>query len=56
MSEITERFAEIVGSRHLLTGDAIPDDYWPRRGVDARRRRSRRTSPNRPPQKRSPSC
>jgi len=27
MSDITERFAEIVGGSNLLTGDAIPDDY-----------------------------
>ena len=27
MSEITQRFAEIVGNGNLLTGDAIPEDY-----------------------------
>ena len=27
MSEITQRFAEIVGNSNLLTGDAIPEDY-----------------------------
>jgi len=27
MSEITERFADIVGHGNLLTGDAIPEDY-----------------------------
>jgi glycolate oxidase len=27
VSEITARFAKIVGEQHLLTGDAIPDDY-----------------------------
>jgi glycolate oxidase len=27
VSDITARFAEIVGEQHLLTGDAIPDDY-----------------------------
>jgi glycolate oxidase len=27
MSDITTRFAEIVGEHHLLTGDAIPEDY-----------------------------
>jgi glycolate dehydrogenase FAD-linked subunit len=28
MSDITTRFAEIVGNSNLLTGDAIPEDYW----------------------------
>jgi glycolate oxidase len=28
MSDITARFADIVGSQNLLTGDAIPEDYW----------------------------
>ncbi len=28
MSDITTRFAEIVGAHNLLTGDAIPEDYW----------------------------
>jgi len=28
MSDMTARFAEIVGNHHLLTGDAIPEDYW----------------------------
>jgi glycolate oxidase len=28
MSDITARFTDIVGSRNLLTGDAIPEDYW----------------------------
>lgn len=28
MSDITARFAEIVGTHNLLTGDAIPEDYW----------------------------
>ncbi|HXA89258.1 MAG TPA: FAD-binding oxidoreductase [Mycobacterium sp.] len=27
-SDTTTRFAEIVGTSNLLTGDAIPDDYW----------------------------
>src|ERR1700744_2477464 len=27
MSDLQTRFAEIVGTDHLLTGDAIPDDY-----------------------------
>ncbi len=27
MSDMTARFAEIVGAHNLLTGDAIPDDY-----------------------------
>ncbi|WP_204080461.1 FAD-binding oxidoreductase [Mycobacterium riyadhense] len=27
MSDITARFAEIVGNNNLLTGDAIPEDY-----------------------------
>ena len=27
MSDTAQRFAEIVGSDHLLTGDAIPEDY-----------------------------
>ncbi len=27
MSDMTTRFAEIVGSHNLLTGDAVPDDY-----------------------------
>src|SRR5215472_6112887 len=27
MSDITTRFAEIVGNHNLLTGDAIPEDY-----------------------------
>src|ERR1700740_1643787 len=27
MSDMTTRFAEIVGTHNLLTGDAIPDDY-----------------------------
>ncbi len=27
MSDMTARFAEIVGDGHLLTGDAIPEDY-----------------------------
>src|SRR5262249_11353805 len=27
MSDMTARFAEIVGNHNLLTGDAIPDDY-----------------------------
>ncbi len=28
MSGITAQFAEIVGNHNLLTGDAIPEDYW----------------------------
>jgi glycolate oxidase len=28
MSDITARFAEIVGDHNLLTGDAIPENYW----------------------------
>jgi glycolate oxidase len=28
MSDITARFSEIVGDHNLLTGDAIPDDYF----------------------------
>ncbi|OBF12207.1 FAD-binding protein [Mycobacterium sp. ACS4054] len=28
MSDMTARFAEIVGQHNLLTGDAIPEDYW----------------------------
>jgi glycolate oxidase len=28
MSDMTTRFAEIVGNSNLLTGDAIPEDYW----------------------------
>ncbi|UXA05089.1 FAD-binding oxidoreductase [Mycobacterium sp. SMC-2] len=28
MSDMTARFAEIVGRHNLLTGDAIPADYW----------------------------
>ncbi|XBL44992.1 FAD-binding oxidoreductase [Mycobacterium europaeum] len=28
MSEMKARFAEIVGQHNLLTGDAIPEDYW----------------------------
>jgi glycolate oxidase len=28
MSDITARFAAIVGNHNLLTGDAIPEDYW----------------------------
>ena len=28
MSDMTTRFAEIVGEHNLLTGDAIPEDYW----------------------------
>lgn len=28
MSDMTARFAEIVGRHNLLTGDAIPEDYW----------------------------
>src|ERR1700723_1440048 len=28
MSDMTTRFAEIVGDHNLLTGDAIPDDYF----------------------------
>ena len=28
MSDMTARFAEIVGNHNLLTGDAIPEDYW----------------------------
>lgn len=28
MSDMTTRFAEIVGRHNLLTGDAIPEDYW----------------------------
>ncbi|OMC53267.1 FAD-binding protein [Mycobacterium sp. IS-2888] len=28
MSDMTARFAEIVGVQNLLTGDAIPDDYF----------------------------
>jgi glycolate oxidase len=28
MSDITARFADIVGDHNLLTGDAIPEDYW----------------------------
>ncbi|MGA7052322.1 MAG: FAD-binding oxidoreductase, partial [Mycobacterium sp.] len=27
-SDLTTRFAEIVGNGNLLTGDAIPEDYW----------------------------
>ena len=27
MGDVTARIAEIVGDRHVLTGDAIPDDY-----------------------------
>jgi len=27
MSDMTGRFAEIVGNNNLLTGDAIPEDY-----------------------------
>ncbi|BAX93350.1 FAD-binding oxidoreductase [Mycobacterium shigaense] len=28
MSDTAARFADIVGGNHLLTGDAIPEDYW----------------------------
>ena len=28
MSDITAQFADIVGQHNLLTGDAIPEDYW----------------------------
>jgi glycolate oxidase len=28
MGDITAQFADIVGSHNLLTGDAIPEDYW----------------------------
>ncbi len=28
MSDMTARFAEIVGRHNLLTADAIPEDYW----------------------------
>ena len=28
MTDITARFAEIVGDHNLLAGDAIPEDYW----------------------------
>ncbi|MGO9382532.1 MAG: FAD-binding oxidoreductase, partial [Mycobacterium sp.] len=28
MSDMTARFADIVGNHNLLTGDAIPEDYW----------------------------
>ena len=28
MSDMTTRFAKIVGEHNLLTGDAIPEDYW----------------------------
>ncbi|ORV89352.1 FAD-binding protein [Mycobacterium interjectum] len=28
MSDLTARFAEIVGAHNVLTGDAIPEDYW----------------------------
>ena len=28
MNDMTARFAEIVGEHNLLTGDAIPEDYW----------------------------
>jgi glycolate oxidase len=28
MSDMTTRFAEIVGNHNLLTGDSIPEDYW----------------------------
>lgn len=28
MSDMTARFSEIVGRHNLLTGDAIPEDYW----------------------------
>jgi glycolate oxidase len=28
MSDLTARFAEIVGNHNLLTGDAISEDYW----------------------------
>ncbi|SPM36131.1 FAD/FMN-containing dehydrogenase [Mycobacterium rhizamassiliense] len=28
MSDAAARFAEIVGGNHLLTGDAVPEDYW----------------------------
>jgi glycolate oxidase len=28
MSDMTTRFAEIVGNHNLLTGDAISEDYW----------------------------
>ncbi|MGD1257832.1 FAD-binding oxidoreductase [Mycobacterium seoulense] len=28
MSDMTARFSEIVGQHNLLTGDAIPEDYW----------------------------
>src|SRR4051794_32332091 len=27
MGEVAARLAEIVGAKHLLTGDAIPEDY-----------------------------
>ena len=28
MSDITARLSEIVGDHNLLTGDAIPEDYF----------------------------
>jgi len=28
MSDMTARFSQIVGAHNLLTGDAIPEDYW----------------------------
>jgi len=28
MSDMAARFGEIVGEHNLLTGDAMPEDYW----------------------------
>ena len=55
MSDMTTRFAEIVGDHNLLTGDAIPDDYF-HDEVLTTGRSSPRTSLNPHAQKRFRSC
>ena len=56
MSDTAQRFAEIVGSDHLLTGDAIPEDYSHDEVLTTAAADSPLTSPNRQPPKRSRSC
>ena len=55
MSDTTARFADIVGQHNLLTGDAIPEDYWHDEVLTTAPQQPA-TSPSRPPPKKWRYC
>lgn len=55
MADLTALLADIVGRTHLLTGDAISEDYGHDEALTIPPQRPP-TSPNLPPPTRSPRC